>query len=137
MKLLLKTIFGLLLIVSCAEEVIEKPDNLIAREKMTELLYDLAILDAAKSTNSAILEAHFDSPTSFLFKQYGVDSLQFVKSDLYYASQPLVYEAIYKEVEDRLAKEKEKVEMARKKANDSMVKRGKIRKDSLRMDGVN
>ncbi|WP_297762477.1 DUF4296 domain-containing protein [uncultured Muriicola sp.] len=81
MKKLLSLILGIVMFTSCVERIIEKPDDLIPREKMTQLLYDLAILNAAKSTNSALLEEHFDSPTYFLFEQYGVDSLQFVKSD--------------------------------------------------------
>lgn len=119
------------MVTSCVDMIIEKPDDLIPREKMTQLLYDLAILNAAKSTNSAILEEHFDSPTHFLFEQYGVDSLQFVQSDLYYASQPLVYEAIYKDVLARLDKEKSKTEEARKIVNDSLASKARQLRDSV------
>lgn len=119
------------MVASCVESIIQKPDDLIPQEKMTQLLYDLAILNAAKSTNSAILEVHFDSPTNFLFEQYGVDSLQFVKSDIFYASQPLVYEAIYKEVAAKLDKEKSKIEEVRKMKNDSLAAKSRKLKDSL------
>jgi len=131
MKKLLSLILGIVMVTSCVEKIIEKPDDLIPREKMTQMLYDLAILNAAKSTNSYILEKHFDSPTDFLFEQYGVDSLQFVQSDIYYASQPLVYEAIYKEVAARLEKEKSKVEEERKIANDSIASRARQQRDSV------
>ena len=131
MKKLLFLILGTVMITSCVEKIIEKPDDLIPREKMTQMLYDLAILNAAKSINSYILEKHFDSPTNFLFEQYGVDSLQFVQSDIYYASQPLVYEAIYKEVAARLEKEKSKVEEVRKIANDSIASRARQQRDSV------
>ena len=131
MKKLLSLILGILMVVSCVEKIIEKPDDLIPREKMTQLLYDLAILNAAKSTNSALLQEHFDSPTHFLFEQYGVDSLQFVNSDLYYASQPLVYEAIYKEVSAKLDAEKEKIEEFRKIVNDSLASRARQVRDSI------
>ncbi len=131
MKKLFSLILGIVMVTSCVEKIIEKPDDLIPREKMTQLLHDLAILNAAKSTNSAILEEHFDSPTQFLFEQYGVDSLQFVKSDLYYASQPLVYEAIYKEVAAKLDKEKSEIEEARKIVNDSIASRARQVRDSV------
>ncbi len=131
MKKFLSFILGIVMVTSCVEMIIEKPDDLIPREKMTQLLYDLAILNAAKSTNSAVLEEHFDSPTEFLFEQYGVDSLQFVQSDLYYASQPLVYEAIYKDVLARLDKEKSKTEEARKIVNDSLASRARQLRDSV------
>ncbi|NNC62079.1 MAG: DUF4296 domain-containing protein [Eudoraea sp.] len=131
MKIRVLAFMALIILSSCAEEVVEKPENLIPKEKMTSLLYDLAILNSAKGTNKAILEIHFDNPTTFLFDQYGVDSLQFVKSDIYYASKPLVYESIYKEVAARLEAEKEQVEENRKKRNDSLVKRSRIIKDSV------
>ena len=123
---------ALFIALSCADEVVQKPDNLIPREQMTDLLYDLAILNAAKGTNQVILEEHFDSPTTFLFSQYGIDSLQFVKSDLYYASQPLVYEAIYKDVAARLELQKEQIEEEMKVRNDSLMTRSKQMRDSLK-----
>jgi hypothetical protein len=131
MKNILCLFLVVVIAVSCVERIIETPDGLIPQEKMTQLLYDLAILNAAKSTNSALLEVHFDSPTKFLFEQYDVDSVQFVQSDIYYASQPLVYEAIYKEVADKLVREKEKIEEARKIANDSLALRSRQINDSI------
>ncbi len=131
MKKLLTIVLVLVIGTSCVEKIIEKPDDLIPQEKMTQMLFDLAILNAAKSTNSSLLEVHFDSPTNFLMEQYGVDSLQFVKSDLYYASQPLVYEAIYKEVSAKLEKEKNRIEEARKVVNDSLARSSRKLKDSL------
>ncbi len=118
--------------LSCADEVVQKPENLIPREQMTDILYELAILNSAKGTNKALLEEHFDSPTTFLFNQYGIDSLQFVKSDLYYASQPLVYEGIYKEVAARLEFQKEQLEEEMKLRNDSLINRSRKLRDSLK-----
>lgn len=122
------------LVYSCAEEVIKKPEDLIPRDTMTELIYEMALLNSAKGTNRAILEKHFENPTDFLFRQYGVDSLQFVKSDVYYASQPLVYEAIYKEVAARLEKEKTSFEEERQRRNDSLISRSRQIKDSLAVE---
>ncbi len=132
-----KRIFLILIaafVLSCAEEVIKKPEDLIPRETMTDLVYEMAVLNAAKSTNKAILEEHFEDPTDFLFRQYGVDSLQFVKSDMYYASQPLVYEAIYEEVAARLEKERTELEEARQKRTDSLVTRSRQIRDSLTVE---
>lgn len=129
--------FLLISLFSCAEKVIEKPDNLIPKEKMTDLLYELAILNAAKGTDKSILEEHIESPTAFLFQHYGVDSLQFVQSDIYYASQPLVYEAIYKDIAERLEREKTIAEEALKKRNDTLITRRSTLRDSLPMEKVN
>ncbi len=134
MKKRLFLILIIAFVLSCAEEVIKKPEDLIPRETMTDLVYEMAVLNAAKSTNKAILEGHFEDPTDFLFRQYGVDSLQFVKSDMYYASQPLVYEAIYEEVSARLEKERTLLEEARQKRTDSLVTRSRQIRDSLTVE---
>ena len=104
---------------SCVEKLMEKPDDLIAKEKMVNILSELAILNAAKSINVGKLREHDIDPTTFVFKKYGIDSLQFVASDRYYASIPLDYEEIYTEVEAILARKTEKIEEA-KKINDSL-----------------
>jgi hypothetical protein len=80
-----------LVLASCGEKVIEAPNDLIEKGKMADILYDLALINAAKSTNPGILEEGGIEPMEFLYKKYGVDSVQFVKSDIYYASIPLEY----------------------------------------------
>ena len=57
----------------------------------------------------------------YLFEKYGVDSLQFVESDRYYASIPVMYEEIYLEVKAELEKKHE------------LIKAAKQRKDSLKL----
>lgn len=117
-----KAIFLLVLIVliSCGEKVIEKPDNLIPEDKMTDILYDLALLNSAKNTNPAIFEKNNIEIMDFLYSKHGIDSTLFVTSDVYYASIPLEYQAIYKKVEAKLEKRKKSIEDAVKKVNDSV-----------------
>lgn len=97
----------------------DKPADLIAKEKMVTVLADLAILNAAKSTNISKLREQGIDPTTFVFEKHGIDSLQFVASDRYYTSIPLEYQAIYTEVEAILAQKKQDLEEA-KKLNDSL-----------------
>ncbi len=122
-----------LLFISCGEKVIEQPGDLIAKEKMADILYDLALINAAKSTNPKILQENNIEPMGFIYKKYGVDSLQFVKSDLYYASIPLQYTAIYETVASRLERNKKKAEDARKQKNDStqnLLEKNRIQKNN-------
>lgn len=107
------------LAAACGEEVIEKPANLIARDKMTDILYDLAMINAAKAINPNILEENGVDPMLYVYQKYKIDSVQFVKSDIYYASIPVEYETLYKEVERRLDMEKTRLEEERKQRNDS------------------
>lgn len=108
-----------LLLSACVEKVIEAPDDLIPKDKMIEMLYDLSLINAAKGTNPKMLEENNLEPTKFLFEKYGVDSTQFVKSDIYYASIPVEYQAIYNTVADRLEKNKKDIEEERKLKSDS------------------
>ncbi|WP_445381096.1 DUF4296 domain-containing protein [Robiginitalea sp. IMCC43444] len=107
----LKTCLLLLFLVSaaCSEKLVEKPENLIPEEKMISVLYDMALLDAIKSSHPQVIARNKVYVMDFLYEKYGIDSLQFVKSDLYYASIPSKYQAIYKAVEDRLSRERDSI----------------------------
>lgn len=108
-----------LLLISCSENLLEKPNNLIPEDKMVEVLKDLAIVNAAKSTNISVLQDNGIEPMAYIYEKHGIDSTQFVESDRYYASLPVTYEHIYKNVESKLEKETKAIEEA-KKVNDSL-----------------
>lgn len=107
------------MLLSCTEKIIEKPEDLISKDKMVNIVYDLAIMTAAKNISPAVLEDYHIETMNYLFTKYKIDSVQFVRSDLYYASIPTEYLAIYKKVDSRLEKEQKKLEEARKRINDS------------------
>ncbi len=122
---------GLMLMVSCAEKVVEEPENLIPKEKMTEILHDLAILNAAKSGARSKFRGSGIDVMDFIYKKYTIDSTQFAESDLYYASIPLEYQSIYESVEARLKERKDTLEMIEKRRNDSVRKANLAKKDSI------
>jgi len=109
----------LLSLLSCNENLLEKPEDLIPEDKMVAILTDLAIVNAAKSTNMAVLQDSDIEPMDYIFKKYDIDSLQFVESDRYYASLPPEYEEIYKRVESKLEEQAKTMEEA-KRVNDSL-----------------
>lgn len=119
MKQLLLLTIVLLLVSSCAEELIEKPDNLIPEDKMVLIIKEMAIVNAAKATNLSKLRENGVEPTDFIFKKFEIDSAQFVDSDRYYASKPLRYENMYKKVESDLEEQRLKLE-AEKRVRDSL-----------------
>jgi hypothetical protein len=110
----------LIFLFSCGEEVIKKPIDLISKEKMIDILYDLALINAAKTTGPQVMEDRNFVPMQFIYDKYEIDSIQFVSSDLYYASLPLEYEEIYKKVENRIVKEREKFEKLEEQKKDSL-----------------
>ena len=119
MKKAIGILMILLVLISCVENLIEKPDNLIPRDKMVTILEEMAILNAGRTTNTLILKENGIEPTEYLFEKYGIDSISFVESDRYYASLPLEYVSMYEEIEASLIEKKEILD-ATKKINDSL-----------------
>ncbi|MBT8306032.1 MAG: DUF4296 domain-containing protein [Maribacter sp.] len=114
------------LLISCGEKLMEKPEDLIPKEKMINILKDMTILNSAKSTNISVFHDNKIEPTSFIFSEYGIDSLQFVTSDRYYASLPNEYEAMYIEIEKQLEAEEKEVTEA-KRIKDSVELQVKLK----------
>ena len=121
----------MVLLGACAEKVLEPPKDLIPREKMTKILYDLSLLNATSAVSNATLEENGIEVMPYLYDKYGIDSLQFVTSDAYYASIPITYEAIYKDIQALLEKEVAEVEAARKQRSDSVRQQVDRRRDSI------
>jgi sulfur relay (sulfurtransferase) DsrF/TusC family protein len=112
----------LMVLVSCKNTPIDKPQNLIEEDKMINILYDNSVLQAIKVTNPKSLETRKINTNKYIFQKYKIDSLQFVKSDLYYASDADNYGKMYKKVI-------EKIENVRKA--DSIKELSKIRKKAI------
>lgn len=106
-------LFLALFLASCNHNAVEKPENLIEEDVMTNILYDLSILEAMKSQNPYAPQNQSMNPKDYIFKKYKIDSLQFATSNRYYVSQIEEYKKMYDQVNVRLEKEK--------KAADSLV----------------
>lgn len=76
---------------------------------MTDILYDLSLLDAMADTYPGTLEDNDIEVMELIFEKYRVDSAQFIQSDRYYASQPHLYEEIYQELHDRLKNQRDSI----------------------------
>lgn len=95
-------IFGSILLGCEEEKRPDKPDDLIPREEMVSLLYDIQILNSAKSVNKKLLENRGVNPQEYIFKKYDIDSARFARSNEYYSYEPETYEKILDEVQNRL-----------------------------------
>lgn len=119
-------------LISCGEKVVKEPEQLISKEKMADILYDLAILTAAKNTSSEILVKNKIETMEYLYAKYSIDSVQFVENNLYYASMPSEYVAIYTVVDSRLDSVQKIMEEARKIKADSI----KEARDKMKEKGI-
>ena len=111
--------------------LMDKPEDLIPKDKMINILKDMTILNSARSTSVTVFHDYKIEPTTFLFSKYGVDSLQFVTSDNYYASLPNEYEAMYAEIEKQLDSEKEQMTEA-KRIKDSLELESNLKKNKIK-----
>lgn len=105
----------------------EKPENLIPKDDMANVLYDVFILNAAKGAAKSVLEDHGIFPEEYVFDKYNIDSLQFALSNAYYSYDIKTYEAIVSKVEERINTEKEFYQSEIEKD----VERQKRERDSL------
>lgn len=104
-----KTISFLVILVlfsSCREEAVEKPDRLIEKGKMVNIMYDLAILEGIKYQNPTSLVTYNINPSQYIYKKYKIDSLQFAQSNVYYASNYTKYKDIFDEIIKRIDNQK-------------------------------
>ena len=86
----------------------EKPDDLIEKNKMVDILFDVFVFNAAKGTDKRILENNNVTPVDYIYKKYQIDSLQFVKSNEYYAYDMKAYEEMIRQVEAKIEAKKDK-----------------------------
>jgi len=111
MKNFVFIILVLFLSVSCKKELVKKPAKLIEKEKMMNIIYDLTLLEAIKYQQPLSLDSVESNPKKFIFKKYKVDSLQFAKSNIYYASDYDGYKEMFDQINARLEKEKKSNEL--------------------------
>lgn len=90
---------------ACKDEMVEKPKKLIDKKTMTNILYDLAVLDALKSNQAPLLEQKNINLSTYIYQKYAIDSLQLVENNKYYAADIKSYKKMYEEVEKRLEEE--------------------------------
>ena len=109
--------------LACNEKVVEKPEDLIPREKMVDILYDLSLLNAGKGIDPDALKEKQIQTMDYIYRKYDIDSAQYASSDLYYASVPLEYEALYRALENRLEEQRIRVEEERAQKSDSARQR--------------
>lgn len=126
--LLLTTLF------SCTSNTIfKKPEDLIEKEIMIDLLTDLTIATVAKKEQNIYGKRNVDY-TQLVFEKYGIDTVQFKRSNFYYTSRIDDYQAIYLEVEKRIERQNALFKTLRKEKDS--LKKDRIRKIKLRNDSL-
>ena len=137
MKKILSIVVIVLLFVSCKEEVVAKPDQLIAKDKMLDIMYDIAVLEGIKYQNPTSLDSNKINSTTYIYKKYKIDSIQLAQSNVYYASDYVAYKDMYDTLVKRIERKKSLIDAVIKKDKKSKSKKDsiaairKIKKDSI------
>ena len=94
-----KYLLIIFLFIGCSDNV---PDNLISKEKMENIIFDIMILNAASGFD---LKIHNNLLSDeLIYKKHNIDSLQFFESELYYSKNPRDHYEIYAKVKIRILK---------------------------------
>ena len=94
-----KYLLIILLFIGCSDNV---PDNLINKEKMENIIFDIMILNASSGFDLKIDDNLLSD--ELIYKKHNIDSLQFFESELYYSKNPRDHYEIYAKVKIRILK---------------------------------
>jgi len=93
-----------LFLVNCTSNtIIKKPDNLIPKEQMVDLLTDLFLASGGKSIKNIQQKRNVDY-YPLVYQKHQIDSTRFKESNYYYTSRIDEYDEIIKKVDERLKK---------------------------------
>ncbi|SNR53432.1 DUF4296 domain-containing protein [Lutibacter flavus] len=93
--------------------ILKKPDNLIPKDQMVDVLTDLFLAINAETTKNIQLERKVNY-YPLIFEKYGIDSTRFKESNYYYTSRVDDYDEILDKIESRLKNLNEQFENERK-----------------------
>ncbi|MCK4562475.1 MAG: DUF4296 domain-containing protein [Flavobacteriaceae bacterium] len=124
--------FLVLTLMSCKNKVnYKKPKDLIPREQMINLLYDMHIVNATQGVRDKDLEKN-KNYMSLIYEKHKIDSTQFAASNIYYIANISEYEDIFEEVKFRLeilleVYEKERDSLIKKELDSNQISRKPMR----------
>jgi len=126
-------IIGLVVLFSCESKVnYEKPKDLIPKELMIDVLYDMHLAVGTTNLKNKNLEKDRNY-MSLVYEKYDIDSTRFAISNIYYTSQVDEYEEMFEEVEKRLEKLHLQYKSERDSAINASKRRGPLPKDSIKV----
>ena len=137
MKHLIVILLSLILLSCHGVNKPKKPENLLSKSKMIDIIVDIALFTSAKGINKYEIQEQGILPEAYIYNKHNVDSLQFAMSNEYYSYDIEVYEFIYQDVHDSLQtlktvyKRLQDVERQTKKEKDSIRKATLL--DSVRL----
>lgn len=138
-KKILLFLVVLSMLFSCKKELVKTPNRIIEKDKMVDIMYDLALLEAIKIQNPSSLDSFKINSNDYIFKKYKIDSLQFAQNNIYYAADYKEYKIMFEKIKSQLDKNKisvEKLIKDNKKKEDLLKKQKKKLKIKREADSI-
>ena len=127
----MKAIYAILFVIillGCQDKVsYEKPEGLIEKAEMIDMLYDMHLAIGTSNIQNTHLEKNRNY-MSLVYEKYNIDSTKFAEANLYYTAHIQEYEEIFEEVERRIGNLKEVMEPK----EDSIADTSKSSKEAVR-----
>ena len=92
----------LLAIFACSENPVKKPKVLLDEETMENILFDVAVLQAAKANSPDVLQSNNIDSKDFIYKKYKIDSATYHQNNRYYAGDVRKHKHMHKRVLARI-----------------------------------
>jgi hypothetical protein len=125
MKKISYFIFLSIFFMACTSNtIIKKPDHLIPKNQMVDLITDMLIASGAENIKNINLERNVNY-FPLVFEKYGIDSTRFKESNYYYTSRIDDYEQILQKVDERL-------KALKKEIDDKIKLQDSLKTDSLK-----
>jgi hypothetical protein len=101
LKKILLLVVVFIMINSCNKKEVSKPKNLIPKDKMIDLLFDMHLANKSRNIKNNLGDK---KPNYFplIYKKYNIDSTQFKDSHTYYMTNLPEYIEIYKKMDDSI-----------------------------------
>ena len=131
------------LVLACTSNTIyKKPDDLIQKDLMIELIGQMQIANAARSSKNLNKERSIEY-MALVYKKYGIDSARFARSNFYYSTNIDEYKkmmesvkndlTLLKNYQDSIVKEIDSFKRMESRALISKQNKERLRKDSIRL----
>lgn len=111
-KIVLILISALIWFVACDDPIISKPEHLIKRDQMIDMLVDIHKAEAMYNKFRNDTSRTYLSSSDFYFSvlaKYDVSDSVFEKSFMYYASEPKNFEKMYRKVMSQLSEKEQEL----------------------------
>lgn len=129
-----------LMLFSCGGDAVKKPERLLSEDEMSNVIYDITMLQALRSTQPQVLGDNNIKPKEYIYKKYKIDSLTFAQNNAWYTADMEKYEKIQKKVTDRIKKERDVFSQKKDTTTQKdkhLVSDSRAKSDSLRQAALN